>query len=317
MAYIGCRAPRCGIFHSYASIFLRLYPEQKQSYHISIPENLDSFAMSLKDPSSTSGKEPAPAPPIVRRSKTMPTDSPSAKFLYTIIKQLDLKGVSIRPYHFQVSSMPTERQIDWNLVASQLEISNGHAARMRYHRFRNQMEGIHSTQRKRASTKPPKSSINPLKAKKQKEITPEPTQEIKAECKAELEPPSDSAYKTEPHMKTDPYLCQPSSSLAGIPQYEPQTLAPPYPNSQSPSFPPSIATPYQNMHLTPEFCMYSPMPPYPPVPDSVEQGYQTPIEWTPVQVGSLNPSEEYNDIELVETPMKKEWEGDDSVSWNK
>ena len=29
----------------------------------------------------------------IRRSKTMPTDGPTAKFLYTIIKQLDLKSV--------------------------------------------------------------------------------------------------------------------------------------------------------------------------------------------------------------------------------
>lgn len=31
----------------------------------------------------------------VRRSKAMPTDGPTAKFLYTIIKQLDLKSVGI------------------------------------------------------------------------------------------------------------------------------------------------------------------------------------------------------------------------------
>lgn len=30
----------------------------------------------------------------VRRSKAMPTDGPTVKFLYTIIKQLDLKSVS-------------------------------------------------------------------------------------------------------------------------------------------------------------------------------------------------------------------------------
>lgn len=32
-----------------------------------------------------------------RRGKAMPTDSPAAKFLYTIIKQLDLKSVSLMP----------------------------------------------------------------------------------------------------------------------------------------------------------------------------------------------------------------------------
>lgn len=31
----------------------------------------------------------------IRRSKTMPTDGPTAKFLYTIIKQLDLKSVRL------------------------------------------------------------------------------------------------------------------------------------------------------------------------------------------------------------------------------
>lgn len=33
-----------------------------------------------------------------RRGRAMPTDGPTAKFLYTIIKQLDLKSVSeVRP----------------------------------------------------------------------------------------------------------------------------------------------------------------------------------------------------------------------------
>lgn len=45
------------------------------------------------------------------------------KFLYTIIKQLDLKSV------------------EWNLIAEATGITNGHAARMRYSRFKKQMEG--------------------------------------------------------------------------------------------------------------------------------------------------------------------------------
>lgn len=32
-------------------------------------------------------------------------------------------------------------QVDWNLVAADMEITNGHAARMRFARFKNQMEG--------------------------------------------------------------------------------------------------------------------------------------------------------------------------------
>ncbi|KAL2001442.1 hypothetical protein VTN02DRAFT_1758 [Thermoascus thermophilus] len=70
----------------------------------------------------------------LRRSKTMPGDGQTSKFLYTIIKQLDLKT------------------IDWNLVASQLDISNGHAARMRFSRFRQHMEGIQSTPRAKKTT---------------------------------------------------------------------------------------------------------------------------------------------------------------------
>ncbi|KAF7506606.1 hypothetical protein GJ744_011643 [Endocarpon pusillum] len=59
----------------------------------------------------------------LRRNKTLSPDGQTAKFLYTIIKQLDLKA------------------IDWNLVAGTLEITNGHAARMRYSRFKQHMEG--------------------------------------------------------------------------------------------------------------------------------------------------------------------------------
>ncbi|QKX62419.1 uncharacterized protein TRUGW13939_09580 [Talaromyces rugulosus] len=61
--------------------------------------------------------------PTPRRSRTMPTEGHISKFLYSILKQLDLKS------------------IDWSLVATELEISNGHAARMRYSRFKQQMEG--------------------------------------------------------------------------------------------------------------------------------------------------------------------------------
>ncbi|KAH8698331.1 hypothetical protein BGW36DRAFT_357870 [Talaromyces proteolyticus] len=64
-----------------------------------------------------------------RRSKTMPTEGHMTRFLYAILKQLDLKT------------------IDWSDVATDLEISNGHAARMRYSRFRQQMEGTISVSR--------------------------------------------------------------------------------------------------------------------------------------------------------------------------
>ena len=65
----------------------------------------------------------------LRRSKALSPDGQTARFLYTILKQLDLKT------------------IDWNLVADGLDITNGHAARMRFSRFKQHMEGIPSQPR--------------------------------------------------------------------------------------------------------------------------------------------------------------------------
>ena len=65
-----------------------------------------------------------------RRTKSFTPDGQTAKFLYTILKQLDLKSV------------------DWNGVAESLDITNGHAARMRYSRFKQHIEGTTSTSRK-------------------------------------------------------------------------------------------------------------------------------------------------------------------------
>ncbi|CAG7928631.1 unnamed protein product [Penicillium olsonii] len=73
-----------------------------------------------------------------QRQKVLDTESTTAKFLYAIIKQTDLKS------------------IDWNRVASDLQVSNGHAARMRYSRFRQQMEG---TLAPRAKRKPKKAKV--------------------------------------------------------------------------------------------------------------------------------------------------------------
>ena len=65
----------------------------------------------------------------LRRSKALSPDGQTARFLYTILKQLDLKT------------------IDWNLVADGLDITNGHAARMRFSRFKQHMGGIPSQPR--------------------------------------------------------------------------------------------------------------------------------------------------------------------------
>lgn len=70
-----------------------------------------------------------------------------AKFMYYIVKQLDVRSVRLcqppalsRPPSKKKTQL-THRQVDWNLVASDMEITNGHAARMRFARFKNQMEG--------------------------------------------------------------------------------------------------------------------------------------------------------------------------------
>ncbi|KGO77720.1 hypothetical protein PITC_009900 [Penicillium italicum] len=79
-----------------------------------------------------------------QRNKVLETDTPTAKFLYTIIKQLDLKSV------------------DWNRVATDVEVSNGHAARMRYSRFRQQMEGTTGANKPKRKSKKPKTIEPPV-----------------------------------------------------------------------------------------------------------------------------------------------------------
>jgi len=75
------------------------------------------------------------------------------KFLYTILKQLDL------------------RSVDWNEVAKEVGVTNGHASRMRYSRFRQQMEGHVPVRRprtpgqKRTLKKAPKQEENKAQAK--------------------------------------------------------------------------------------------------------------------------------------------------------
>ncbi|KAL2041773.1 hypothetical protein N7G274_005557 [Stereocaulon virgatum] len=75
----------------------------------------------------------------------MPTDGAIAKFLYTILKQLDLKS------------------IDWQEVANGLDITNGHAARMRFSRFKQQMEGTTSHPRKPTPATPRLKKTRPEK----------------------------------------------------------------------------------------------------------------------------------------------------------
>ncbi|KAH7040559.1 uncharacterized protein B0I36DRAFT_219722, partial [Microdochium trichocladiopsis] len=81
-------------------------------------------------------------------------DNPMARFLFAILKQKNLKD------------------IDWNEVARDSvlveEISNGHAARMRYARFRDAMLGVEPTRRNRTASTASKSRVT--KPKKETKI---------------------------------------------------------------------------------------------------------------------------------------------------
>ncbi|KAI9372162.1 hypothetical protein BJX61DRAFT_553107 [Aspergillus egyptiacus] len=211
----------------------------------------------IKESSSpTNCEKDASSSSVIRRSKAVPTDSPGTKFLYTIIKQLDLKG-----------------RIDWNLVASQLQISNGHAARMRYHRFRNQMEGITPKKGRRAVTKPTtKVGLEECKGGLREECSPQPSQ-VKREY------PAGGPHESNPYFKTETY--SPSyQRLADIPRYGSPI---PLPSQRAPPAA-RVPVPYSRMTLPSELPAYAPAPLYPPVPYGFDQGYGPPVPWTPVKL---------------------------------
>ncbi|KAL8934514.1 MAG: hypothetical protein Q9216_005872 [Gyalolechia sp. 2 TL-2023] len=71
-------------------------------------------------------------------------------------------------------------QIDWEAVANELQITNGHAARMRYSRFKQQMEGTISTTRK------PRVS-GPRKRKENADGASKPAKKLKKDNKSPAE----------------------------------------------------------------------------------------------------------------------------------
>ncbi|RMJ27905.1 hypothetical protein PHISP_01248 [Aspergillus sp. HF37] len=168
----------------------------------------------------------------MRRSKAMPTDGPTAKFLYAIIKQLDLKS------------------IDWNAVAASLEISNGHAARMRYSRFRQQMEGTTSTPRgsrpKKNAGKCDKGGSNPKTGLKQDPGLSPPALKwenrvVKQEHGMPLKQENGLFPPQNPMLKHEPYS-QDVPNLADIPLAQPMMPAHSLPSS---------TVPYPQMPLAP------------------------------------------------------------------
>lgn len=78
---------------------------------------------------NTSVKPKGPSLTSIRRNKALSTDGHTARFLYQMLKQLDLKP------------------IDWQEIADETGIPKGHAARMRYNRFKGQMEALINTEK--------------------------------------------------------------------------------------------------------------------------------------------------------------------------
>ncbi|KAK9590635.1 hypothetical protein V6Z92_003731 [Aspergillus fumigatus] len=216
----------------------------------------------------------------VRRSKAMPTDSPTAKFLYTIIKQLDLKS------------------IDWNLVASQLEISNGHAARMRYSRFRQQMEGISSTPR---ASRPRKTPTKTGKGFASKADMLKDKGSPKPPVKQENAGP---AYESNPYIKVDPYGHE-VQNLADIPHVSTQVMHPQPIQPQIVPYTPLTAAPGT---LT----MYAPVPAFPPSTPVTFHQQTGPSTWAPIKTEpehepELEAGGKANDVLVkVELPQKEQ-----------
>ncbi|PYI03806.1 hypothetical protein BO78DRAFT_431857 [Aspergillus sclerotiicarbonarius CBS 121057] len=226
-----------------------MYAPNNSAYSMpNMPNTPDLSALHMTTPTTSPSTQTPPTTP--RRSRAMPIDGPTVKFLYTIIKQLDLKS------------------IDWSLVATELGISNGHAARMRYSRFKQQMEGIVPTPRPARVKKAPKKAAkaSPTKAELAREpvsphsATPPPQPPIKQE-------PDYLPYGLNPHVKPEDHT-QTMPNLSDIPLAAPSpvesmshiTMMPNWGNIAIAAPPAGEGMAYYPMSFTPgEPCFYSPM----------------------------------------------------------
>ncbi|PYH49937.1 uncharacterized protein BP01DRAFT_378547 [Aspergillus saccharolyticus JOP 1030-1] len=96
---------------------------------------------------------------VTKRGKAIETDTPTALFLYSILGQLEL------------------RQVDWEGVARDCGISNGHAARMRYARFKSQMENKYPDSSPALSKRDKQKSNKNRSSKTGQKILPSPSPE--------------------------------------------------------------------------------------------------------------------------------------------
>ena len=177
----------------------------------------------------------------LRRNKALSPDGETAKFLYTIIKQLDLKI------------------IDWNIVADGLGITNGHAARMRYSRFKQHIEGIPTQSRSAKAKNDGKKEGKAAKGQKRK--SPDGEEGGKVENKAEKmhEPAKEEVFKMEaaasdilvasvkpePGIKTEPALDHPLQACHGSQTVDVKLEQMPANTTQPPHDDPSTTEPKQ------------------------------------------------------------------------
>ncbi|PLB41544.1 uncharacterized protein BDW47DRAFT_122586 [Aspergillus candidus] len=212
-----------------------------------------------------------------RRGKAMPTDGPTPKFLYTIIKQLDL------------------RSIDWGLVASQLEISNGHAARMRYARFKQQMEGTVPGSRAVRAKKSPSKSKKGYSSKEDmmRESTPAQQQEQAQPQQTVKQESLMSRYEPNPFVKNEPYA-QRTLNMAEIPHVASRMMA--HPSGQM------LAAPYPHGTVAPvDLAMYPTTPNFgSPAFLKVERPSNQLYGWPPVKL------EQELKSEVPGVPVKQE-----------
>ncbi|KAK7755697.1 hypothetical protein SLS62_002308 [Diatrype stigma] len=177
------------------------------------------------------------------------TDNAMTRFLFAILRQKNLKD------------------INWDMVASDpilaQEITNGHAARMRYSRFKTTMLGVQPTRRNR--TNPPKSRVtkskkdpkpkrgdNPKSESPTDTPTPQPQEPAVTSATATSAPKikqenphygmeleNRAENRLTPCLTPGPMVTAPSPSVA------PQTIQPRFltPCSEMMGSPPSLGTP--------------------------------------------------------------------------
>lgn len=104
------------------------------------------------------------------------SDRENAEFLYSIIKQLDTRFVSLPALLLSLMLQKTVniiRQVDWKQVAESNHMTKDHAARMRFHRLRKEFDGVGFVPRRRTQVEraaPPKTKSN-----KRKKLTDNPS----------------------------------------------------------------------------------------------------------------------------------------------